>query len=281
MRALGLDIGSNSVGSAWIDHDTGKITVGISVFPAGVDESDEKRGDPKNVKRRTSRRTRITLARRAYRKRALRLRLIKEGLLPEDESKFKTLLEETDPWILRCKGLTQAVHPQQFGRVLLHLSQRRGAVGFDADVGDTGNVKKAIVDLQLTMLDRLGSNESRNDAQQLRRTIESLEKKKSRSESESQELDDAREKLQQLCRGLLKDKTVTVGRLMAMLREERLLRSQRQIGENVRRARANGKALFAIKAASSSFTPIGQCFATNSQSSGTPKSNSTVRSQNS
>jgi CRISPR-associated endonuclease Csn1 len=209
------------VGSAWIDHDTGKITVGISVFPAGVDESDEKRGDPKNVKRRTSRRTRITLARRAYRKRALRLRLIKEGLLPEDESKFKTLLEETDPWILRCKGLTEALHPHQFGRVLLHLSQRRGAVGFDADVGDTGNVKKAIVDLQLTMLDRLGSNESRNDAQQLRRTIESLEKKKSRSESESQELDDAREKLQQLCRGLLKDKTVTVGRLMAMLREER------------------------------------------------------------
>lgn len=221
MRALGLDIGSNSVGSAWIDHDTGKITVGISVFPAGVDESDEKRGDPKNVKRRTARRTRITLRRKAERKRALRLRLIQEGLLPDNESKFQALLDETDPWVLRTKGLTEALPPHHFGRVLLHLAQRRGAVGFDADIGDTGNVKKAIVDLQLKMLDRLGSKESQETAQQLRKVIESLEKKKSRSESETEELDTAREHLQQLCRALLRNNTVTVGRLMATLRAER------------------------------------------------------------
>ena len=89
MTTLGFDIGSNSVGSAWIDHTTGQILTGTSIFPAGVDESDDKRGDPKNAKRRMARRTRITLARRAARKRQLRLKLISVGLLPADESTFK------------------------------------------------------------------------------------------------------------------------------------------------------------------------------------------------
>lgn len=46
-HTLGLDIGSNSVGSAWIDRQTGRIVAGVSVFPAGVDESDDKRGEAK------------------------------------------------------------------------------------------------------------------------------------------------------------------------------------------------------------------------------------------
>lgn len=33
--SFGLDVGSNSLGSAWIDHQTGEITVGLSIFPAG------------------------------------------------------------------------------------------------------------------------------------------------------------------------------------------------------------------------------------------------------
>src|SRR5262245_59493740 len=127
--SLGLDIGSNSVGSAWINHETGEITTGLSVFPAGVDESEEKRGVPKNAKRRMTRRTRITLARRAARKRALRLKLIASGLLPSDPGEFKKLLEDTDPWQLRRQGLTEPLTPYQFGRLLLHLAQRRGALG--------------------------------------------------------------------------------------------------------------------------------------------------------
>ena len=126
---LGLDIGSNSVGSVWIDRETGDITAGVSVFPAGVDEADDKRGEPKNAKRRMTRRTRITLARRAQRKRALRLRLIDAGLLPADEAGFRALLEATDPWELRRRGLDESLTPHEFGRVLLHLAQRRGALG--------------------------------------------------------------------------------------------------------------------------------------------------------
>jgi CRISPR-associated endonuclease Csn1 len=221
MHAFGLDIGSNSVGSAWIDHETGKITVGLSVFPAGVDESDEKRGDPKNVKRRMSRRTRITLARRALRKRGLRLKLINNGLLPDNEEAFRKLLNDTDPWHLRFKGLTEQLAPCEFGRVLLHLAQRRGAVGFDADVGDKGEVKKAIVGLQLKMLEKLGSPQARIDGTALRKAIDELEKKKKRSDLENSELEKSREKLHHLCHTLLEDRTVTVGRLMAMLQDER------------------------------------------------------------
>ncbi len=126
---LGLDIGSNSVGSAWIDFKTGTIDTGLSIFPAGVDETDDARGEPKNAKRRMKRRTRITLARRSARKRELRQELISRGLLPGDAAAFNVLLEHTDPWVLRRKGLNHALNAHEFGRVLLHLAQRRGALG--------------------------------------------------------------------------------------------------------------------------------------------------------
>lgn len=163
--ALGLDIGSNSVGSAWIDRQTGEIVAGVSVFPAGVDESDDKRGEPKNAKRRMTRRTRITQARRSERKRELRLALISAGLLPKDHAGFKALLEATDPWALRRKGLDETLTPHEFGRVLLHLAQRRGALGLniaDVDEGEEesegakedGKVKAAIGQVRTKMLER-------------------------------------------------------------------------------------------------------------------------------
>ncbi|MBX3409594.1 MAG: HNH endonuclease [Phycisphaeraceae bacterium] len=130
-HVLALDIGSNSVGSAWIDTSNMDILAGVSIFPAGVEESDDKRGDPKNAKRRMTRRTRITLARRASRKRALRLALIGAGLLPPTESEFTDLLETTDPWDLRRRSLEEPLQPYEFGRVLLHLAQRRGALGIN------------------------------------------------------------------------------------------------------------------------------------------------------
>lgn len=156
---LGLDIGTNSVGSAFIELGSGVITSGTSVFPAGVDESDDKRGDPKNAKRRMTRRTRITLRRRAERKRELKLRLIECGLLPPHKDAFQTLLEQTDPWKLRREALDKSVTPHQFGRILLHLAQRRGALGLKlADIDDDetasdedGKVKAAIGEMRIQM----------------------------------------------------------------------------------------------------------------------------------
>ncbi len=219
--SLGLDIGSNSVGSAWIDHETGQIRVGISVFPAGVEETDDKRGDPKNAKRRMTRRARVTLRRRAERKRLLRLKLLQEGLLPASENEFKMLLEESDPWELRRRGLTEPLSPHEFGRVLLHLAQRRGALGFDAVAGDEGKVKHAIVELQLAMLRRFGTEEDREAEHDLRGRIESLGATRKRAEPASDDLEKLQDELTHLCRLLLAQSTVTYGRFIAELRSER------------------------------------------------------------
>jgi CRISPR-associated endonuclease Csn1 len=158
---LSFDIGSNSVGSAWINSETGEIFTGLSIFPAGVDETDDKRGDPKNAKRRMVRRTRITLARRARRKRDLRLKLIEAGLLPTSFEQFKSLLEATDPWELRRRGLEEQLSPHELGRVFLHLAQRRGALGLkiaeddgDEDVSEDGKVKESIRQVKTMMGER-------------------------------------------------------------------------------------------------------------------------------
>lgn len=219
--SLGLDIGSNSVGSAWIDHETGEITVGLSVFPAGVDEADDKRGEPKNAKRRMTRRARITLARRAQRKRELRLKLIKVKLLPPSEEEFKRLLEQTEPWELRRKGLVEALTPFEFGRVLLHLSQRRGSLGFDAGLDDKGAMKQAITRLRMDMLDRYAADDAKQRARQLRERINLLTAKKKRTAPEEEEIEPAEEELKKLCEALLNDNSVTFGRFIADVRDER------------------------------------------------------------
>lgn len=125
---LGLDIGSNSVGSAWIDTERKEIHLGCSVFPAGVEDSDDKRGAPKNQARRTYRSQRRGVDRRAKLKRRLRGLLMDRGLSPTKGSELREW-ERQNPWQLRRRGLDYELSPYEFGRVLLHLAQRRGAIG--------------------------------------------------------------------------------------------------------------------------------------------------------
>nr|AME16486.1 CRISPR-associated protein Cas9 [uncultured bacterium] len=152
---LGLDIGSNSVGSAWIDLKDKSITLGDSVFPAGVEESDTKRGVPKNQARRGYRNQQRVTRRRSQRKYELSRFLIEKGWMPKDREAEKNWLTYTNPWILRKEGLERELSPYEFGRVLLHLAQRRGAYGFDVDEEDedTGKIKEAISDTRKAMVD--------------------------------------------------------------------------------------------------------------------------------
>lgn len=141
MITLGLDIGSNSVGSAWIDTEQRTIHLGVSVFPAGVAESETKRGAPKNQKRREKRSQRRNINRRSKRRRVLRLLLQSKGLLPQNGAewdhratgKAENGVIVQSPWHLRRDGLDRPLTPHEFGRVLLHLNQRRGAVGIKLD----------------------------------------------------------------------------------------------------------------------------------------------------
>jgi CRISPR-associated endonuclease Csn1 len=132
---LGLDIGSNSVGSAWADHDAQQVLVAASVFPAGVDEKDDKRGAPKNQARRQTRQQRRTIDRRARRKRLLQRFLIENHLLPRDADAFEALIG-MDPWPLRVEALSRALSPHEFGRICLHMAQRRGASGINITIED-------------------------------------------------------------------------------------------------------------------------------------------------
>lgn len=152
MKSLGLDIGSNSVGSAWVDTQAQSIHVGVSIFPAGVEESDTKRGQPVGQKRRERRLQRRTIARRARRKRLLRNLLIENRLLPGTEPELDALMSR-DPWSLRRDGLRRQLSPHEFGRALLHLAQRRGALGVESEPEDpdAGRTKEAIDNLRSSL----------------------------------------------------------------------------------------------------------------------------------
>ena len=165
MKLLGLDIGTNSVGSAWVDTYSKIIQLGVSVFPAGVEESEEKRGAPKNQARRNKRSSRRNLRRRAKRKRRLRKLLIEVGLLPNDPEEQRKIfgprrkgedfdLEKWNPWRLRREGLERELCPYEFGRILVHLNQHRGALGFDVEVGDEGKIKESIDHVRIELLRR-------------------------------------------------------------------------------------------------------------------------------
>lgn len=155
MITLGIDVGSNSVGSAWVDTDAHELDLGVSVFPAGVEEREDKRGAPVGQNRRNKRLQRRTIARRASRKRHLRQILSAHGLFPVDAREFRKLFEDSvnNPWQLRRRALDHELTPHEFGRVLYHLAQRRGALGIEADSDDpdAGKVKLGIEHIRETM----------------------------------------------------------------------------------------------------------------------------------
>lgn len=121
---LGLDVGSNSVGWAAIDEQSGKLLgMGVRVFPEGVDRDNSGAEHSKNEARRLARSLRRQIARRARRKSAVRRALYEAGFWT-DQTASAAL--SADPYVLRAKGLDEKLTLPEFGRVLLHLAQRRG-----------------------------------------------------------------------------------------------------------------------------------------------------------
>lgn len=128
---LGLDLGTNSIGWALVDHDaqgqpTGLVACGVRIFQEAVDL---KTRTPKNQARREARQARRLTARRRMRRQTLTGQLISCGMLPEDDQERVLLLTrdgEGNPYLLRKRGLDEALSLHEFGRVLFHLNQRRG-----------------------------------------------------------------------------------------------------------------------------------------------------------
>lgn len=169
---LGIDIGTESVGSAWVDLQARDFDFAVGIFPRGVEERDDKRGAPKNQARRQARSQRRSIARRSARKRQLRHELVNAGLYPSPGQPFDHDDRRQTPWELRRDGLQRSLTPHEFGRVLTHLNQRRGALGIRIDETEStdgeetnaaekedkakelGKIKKAISRLEKEIGDR-------------------------------------------------------------------------------------------------------------------------------
>ncbi len=123
---LGIDLGCNSLGWAVIDEPGNRILgIGVRIFPEGVDRDTTGAEHPKNEQRRITRGHRRQIARRARRKAVVRMALKEAGLWPGNSSD-ETKLLQLDPYELRARGLDEKLTLAELGRVLLHLSQRRG-----------------------------------------------------------------------------------------------------------------------------------------------------------
>jgi len=150
-HTLGLDIGSNSIGWAILDKEKQRlIDMGVRVFPEGVDK-DKGLEKSKNATRREARGARRTRQRRNQRKQDLVKTLQTAGLLPQTESEIITLFQKKpNPYEIRKKGLDSKLELYEFGRVLYHLSQRRGFKSNrkSGESKDDGKVKKEAGELQ-------------------------------------------------------------------------------------------------------------------------------------
>lgn len=129
---LGLDMGTNSIGSAIVRCGDNKNPIGLialhnRIFQEMV-EADTR--VPKNKKRREKRGARKLVRRYKLRRAKLIQLLIENRLLPDsmlDMKNWESILNGIgEPFTLRAKGINEPLSPHQFGRVLLHLLKRRG-----------------------------------------------------------------------------------------------------------------------------------------------------------
>lgn len=204
--ALGLDIGSESIGWAMLPADDptmAALVTGAHAFDAGVEgDLESGRDESRAAVRRQARMPRRLLWRRAARMRKLARTLQSAGLFPPAEVKdpealhqrLNTLDEEIRakripsgdrvaqhllPYRLRALALDEPLTEHELGRALYHLAQRRGflsnkkAGGKDKkDKEELGEVKAGIIELQRDMDETgartLGEHFSRLDADQKR-----------------------------------------------------------------------------------------------------------------
>lgn len=152
---LALDMGTNSLGwSAFGLNNSFEVTklldAGVRIFSDGREPSSKGRvGESLAVERRLARGARRNRDRRLQRKRALLERLIKLGLMP-NEQKARKALECLDPYQLRSEALKRALTPYELGRALFQINQRRGFLSnrkSDSDDDETGKIKPKIKEL--------------------------------------------------------------------------------------------------------------------------------------
>lgn len=124
---LGLDLGTNSIG--WCMLRLNKDNEPAAVIKSGVrifhDGRNEKTKEPLAVVRRNARSIRRNLDRKLSRRNHLLNTLVKYFLLPSNEIERKALAV-LNPYELRSRAVNERLELFELGRLLMHLSKRRG-----------------------------------------------------------------------------------------------------------------------------------------------------------
>jgi CRISPR-associated endonuclease Csn1 len=119
---LGLDLGTNSIGWALLDEDQQQVqAMGTRIFSSPMDAKEKDK--PKNAARRQARAARRLTRRRVIRRNQLLALLREHGFIPAQD---QTTWHQKEPYVLRARGLDEELSPEEFGRALFHLAQRRG-----------------------------------------------------------------------------------------------------------------------------------------------------------
>lgn len=174
-KTLGLDLGSNSLGWAILDNDTGTILdSGVLVFPEGINPADDSLKTPAAIRRAARMARRIKFHRKIRKWKVLDL-LWQNGMCPitaeeladwkargrypTGNAAFIRWLKATDasnPYCDRAAAADGPVAPEVLGRALYHLAQRRGFKSSRKDApeegesggrDETGAVKAGILSL--------------------------------------------------------------------------------------------------------------------------------------
>lgn len=126
--AIGLDIGITSVGWAAValdgaENPCGILNMGSRIFDAA---EQPKTGASLAAPRREARSARRRLRRHRHRNERIRALILSEGLLNRDELDRLFDGKLSDVYALRVKALDAPVNREEFARILIHISQRRG-----------------------------------------------------------------------------------------------------------------------------------------------------------
>ena len=124
---LGLDMGVASLGWAVVSEEKKFIDSGVRIFPAGIDKFGTGKDTHLNQERRAARGARRRGHRKAKRKQLIREILAELNWLPSpSDSQEAQAWENFDVYELRSRALQEKVSLLEFGRIILHLNQRRG-----------------------------------------------------------------------------------------------------------------------------------------------------------
>ena len=149
---LGLDLGSTSIGWCMIrlnaeDRPVAVIRMGTRIFSDGRNPKDGSslavRHDKQHRQMRTPRPTAQTKS--AFVRSPRPARILSGGPRKRKE------LVKLDPYVLRKKGLYEALSGPEFARAMFHLNQRRGFLSnrkTDRNDKESGTVKRAIKELR-------------------------------------------------------------------------------------------------------------------------------------